>query len=412
VQPFNSYTRHTGSGYIKTHYIMKQIKLLVLSIFSLLAVNIANACHQSTVTYLSHTENANGTYTYDLRICIGFENTWGFQLTFNTANIVGVTPNCLLSASSGLNACATVSGNVVEYGDMDNTGAPAWLPGGNGVACYNISVTLDAPASSVNMYGAEWNFGPCSASAPLPSCFPSNATYTVMIDTYGPCNKGGNVTWSVDGTQIASVGQNGAATTWLYCGACGTTLTINANAGTTGPEPRCPGGVEAYEVYNSSGVLIASGGGDNSTSYSANISCVPLSADFLLFEGKKQTNSIIVNWTSIEEVSDLMYIVERSTDLVNWSALGFLKSDNEVNTKLNYAYEDRYPHDGDNYYRLKVLNPNISEKIFGPIIVDFRKKKPKLIKTVNILGQTLDENFRGYAIEIYEDGTTHKVYKE
>lgn len=388
---------------------MKRAKILALSLFCIAMLNVANACHQSTVTYLGVTENANGTVTYDLQICIGFEDTWGFQLTFNTANIVGVTPNCLLSASSGLNACATVSGNVVEFGNMDNTGAAAWLPGGNGTVCYNISVTLDAPASSVDMYGAEWNFGPCSSSAPLPSCLPSAADYTVYIqpNDCGP----NNADLIFDGvTVVDGVPEGLGQQVYNICG-CATNFSVSAPVTGNGAFA-CAAGVVSYSIYNSSGTLLASGGGGSTTTYGPhNVSCVPLNSEFIQFEGNKKNSIIELNWSIFEDKEDVLYLLERSLDLTNWHALEFVKSSNSIGVTSNYNYLDKSPSQGTNYYRITVINPDGIGAIHNPIAVHFDNKKAKVVKRVNLLGQEIGADERGYIIEIYDDNSAKKIYR-
>jgi hypothetical protein len=44
-------------------------------------------------------------------------------------------------------------------------------------------------------------------------------------------------------------------------------------------------------------------------------------------------------------------------------------------------------------------------KEYGPIGMDNTLKYSKLIKSTNLIGQEIDENYRGIVIEVYEDGT-------
>jgi hypothetical protein len=388
---------------------MKKFKILILSLSFIGILNVANACHQSTVTYLGVTENANGTVTYDLEICIGFEDTWGFLLTFNTSNVVSVSTTCLLSPTSGLNACATIGSNTVEYGNYDNTGAAPWLPGGIGVQCYNISVTLDAPASSVDLFGTEYEFGPCSSSAPLPSCLPSVADYTVYIEP-NDCGPN-NADLIFDGvTVVDGVSEGLGQQVYNICG-CASNFSVSAPVTGNGAFA-CAAGVVSYSIYNSSGTLLASGGGGSSSTYGPhNVSCVPLSTDFLQFEGTTANTSIVINWSAVQENANLLYVIEKSKDIHVWEPIGFINSIKEVNTLINYKYEDTNPYEGVNYYRLKVID-NYKEKTHNPIAVSFLFKETKLVKLVNSLGQVVDDQAKGHIIELFDDGSARQTYKE
>ena len=44
-------------------------------------------------------------------------------------------------------------------------------------------------------------------------------------------------------------------------------------------------------------------------------------------------------------------------------------------------------------------------KEYGPIGVDNTLKPSKLLKIINLMGQEINENYKGIVIEVYEDGT-------
>jgi hypothetical protein len=63
-----------------------------------------------------------------------------------------------------------------------------------------------------------------------------------------------------------------------------------------------------------------------------------------------------------------------------------------------------------NYYRLTQVDFDGANKTYGPISIDNRSNKI-VLRSVNLLGQEVDENEKGIIILIYEDGTMEKVFR-
>lgn len=131
---------------------MKYLKITSLLVFLLFAAsNASYACHDVTITETNAVDNGNGTFTYDLEICLGaIEDTWGFELELTyaggTGNIVGNT-NCITSSNTGETICASLpstsgSGDI-EYGDFDGTGGAVYSDGSTN-ECATISITVDS----------------------------------------------------------------------------------------------------------------------------------------------------------------------------------------------------------------------------------------------------------------------------
>ncbi len=92
---------------------------------------------------------------------------------------------------------------------------------------------------------------------------------------------------------------------------------------------------------------------------------VPLPVSLLSFEAIKQTNKVLLQWATENEVNANAYIVERSADGINYISIGTITANNSAGTN-NYSLTDLQPIQGLNYYRLKMTDKNGSFR-YSPI---------------------------------------------
>ena len=78
---------------------------------------------------------------------------------------------------------------------------------------------------------------------------------------------------------------------------------------------------------------------------------------------------------------------------------------------INYSYLDSFDDLVIHYYRLKQVDYDGQYKVYGPILLDNTKSFKKIVKYVNVLGQEVDSETKGFIFEIYEDGTMKKVIR-
>ncbi|MBK8355593.1 MAG: T9SS type A sorting domain-containing protein [Saprospiraceae bacterium] len=88
-----------------------------------------------------------------------------------------------------------------------------------------------------------------------------------------------------------------------------------------------------------------------------NTGLTPLPVNILSFDAKSLNNKTVqLTWNVAAEVDVKEYIVERSNDNRNWSAIGSVKA----SQKSTYGFNDNSPVSGVNYYRLAVKDVNAS----------------------------------------------------
>jgi hypothetical protein len=74
------------------------------------------------------------------------------------------------------------------------------------------------------------------------------------------------------------------------------------------------------------------------------------------FSGAKVENTIALKWNTAEETNSDHFEIQRSGDGKKWETIGTQKSQTESYIVVNYSFTDKKPANGDNYYRLKMID--------------------------------------------------------
>ena len=129
-----------------------------------------------------------------------------------------------------------------------------------------------------------------------------------------------------------------------------------------------------------------------------------LPVELLYFEGTKYPTFNLLKWSTASESNSDYFSIEVSTDGLTWKKIGEKKAAGNSNTKINYSYTHSFDNHDINYYKLLQYDYDGVFKGYGPIGLDNTLKKVKLIRVTNLIGQEIDENYKGFVIELYEDG--------
>jgi hypothetical protein len=84
----------------------------------------------------------------------------------------------------------------------------------------------------------------------------------------------------------------------------------------------------------------------------------PLPVRLLTFRARYNGRTVDLNWATATEINSDYFLMERSTDGINFSAIGRVQAAGNSSVRLNYAGEDRQPLNGVSYYRLKMYDRN------------------------------------------------------
>jgi hypothetical protein len=82
----------------------------------------------------------------------------------------------------------------------------------------------------------------------------------------------------------------------------------------------------------------------------------PLPVELFSFTAEKNNESVILNWTSVSERNNKKYIIERSSDLNDWKAIGEVEGAGNSSTVAEYNFIDHSPLNGISYYRLRQVD--------------------------------------------------------
>jgi hypothetical protein len=141
--------------------------------------------------------------------------------------------------------------------------------------------------------------------------------------------------------------------------------------------------------------------------------CSPLPIELVEFNGINNNDHNIITWVTVTEINNDYYTLERSTDGFNWFEINVTDGAGNSLTPILYSYKDyNYNKNSTNYYRLKQTDFNGVFKYFNIIyITNDTPIKPKLLTIYNYIGQEVNNSATGFLIEVYDDGSTKKIYK-
>ncbi|MCC6723007.1 MAG: hypothetical protein IT258_00760, partial [Saprospiraceae bacterium] len=85
---------------------------------------------------------------------------------------------------------------------------------------------------------------------------------------------------------------------------------------------------------------------------------VQLPVELSKFQVVKEEDKALLNWETASEKDNDKFVVERSTDGLAFEAIGELEGNGTTTEAKHYAFVDKYPLPGVNYYRLKQVDFN------------------------------------------------------
>ncbi len=78
----------------------------------------------------------------------------------------------------------------------------------------------------------------------------------------------------------------------------------------------------------------------------------PLPVQFLLFNVRCAGNSVLINWKTAQELNSSRFMVERSADGIQWTAIGMMPAAGNSSTERSYSFIDNSPVASGAMYRI------------------------------------------------------------
>ena len=136
-----------------------------------------------------------------------------------------------------------------------------------------------------------------------------------------------------------------------------------------------------------------------------------LPIELISFDGTNLESYNFITWSSASEHNNDYYLLERSTDGIDWSVINNQKGAGNSSIKIDYSFRDFTYESTINYYRLSQVDFDGNSETFKTIVVNNLGKSKQILFLTNILGQIVDDEATGILIVHYTDGTSEKIYK-
>ena len=94
-----------------------------------------------------------------------------------------------------------------------------------------------------------------------------------------------------------------------------------------------------------------------------------LPVEVVSFVANCNSKEVDVKWTTASEQNSQNFIIENSRDLSNWITVGEVDAAGNSNQSIDYSIIDENPIAGISYYRMKQVDLNGAQRIYGPISV-------------------------------------------
>ncbi|MBK9637829.1 MAG: T9SS type A sorting domain-containing protein [Bacteroidetes bacterium] len=99
----------------------------------------------------------------------------------------------------------------------------------------------------------------------------------------------------------------------------------------------------------------------------------PLPVEYFSFDAKAKSNHVEVIWSTASEVNSDYFIVEKSTNGTSFNPIGKVNAAGHSTALLTYLFNDAFPSQGNNYYRLKQVDRNGTFEYSQVRVVNFKK---------------------------------------
>lgn len=144
---------------------------------------------------------------------------------------------------------------------------------------------------------------------------------------------------------------------------------------------------------------------------SSSICAIILPIGLIELKGKKVEDYNLITWKTAFESNNAYFVVSRSTDAKNWTEMVRLNGAGSSTNTISYSVKDSQPEIEINYYKITQVDFDGEAAEYGPISMDNSSEPRVLIKTVNLLGQEVDEFTNGFVFNCYSDGSTEKILR-
>ena len=136
--------------------------------------------------------------------------------------------------------------------------------------------------------------------------------------------------------------------------------------------------------------------------------------NLLSFTGHNTVDGNSIQWQTASEQSNDYFTLERglyNNGSVEWTKFQPINSAGDSEIINTYKYFDLNYLNDINYYRLSQTDYDGNSITYEIISIDNRINKKEILSITNMLGQEVDESYKGMIIITYIDGSIEKTIK-
>lgn len=346
------------------YYKLRTMKKILLILLTLLTIQ-SFACHTTSLALVSApTPIGGGQYSTVVRACFGQYTAGNWGGTNNFQLVVGGTTFASFSP-------ATITNNYFAYTTASCSGPNCFMG-----TCAAVSATATGVliSSTIIKYTT-------TSSIPV--------GYPIVPDDNETC-AGTSTSYCKNITVVT----NGYPTS----------ISLNGNVEVTTPE--------ICVIVCGHSASYAGGPCNGTFNPNMTISISPLPIELLYFQGYKTSCGInYLIWETATEMNNDRFEIERSIDAINFEKIVMIKGAGNSTSNNKYNFVDSKPSQQLNYYRLRQIDYDNKSEVSSIISIDNScDKNVTIIKTVNLLGQEVGENYSGIKIYYYSNGSVVKKY--
>jgi hypothetical protein len=141
---------------------------------------------------------------------------------------------------------------------------------------------------------------------------------------------------------------------------------------------------------------------------------VSLPVSLVSFTGHNTVDGNSLEWKTSYEINSDYFTLERGlyrNDSIEWTKFQPINSAGNSEIINTYKYFDLNYLNDINYYRLSQTDYDGNSVTYDIISIDNRLNEKEILSITNLLGQEINENYRGMVIITYIDGSIKKIIK-
>lgn len=143
----------------------------------------------------------------------------------------------------------------------------------------------------------------------------------------------------------------------------------------------------------------------------ANLDCAILPVELFSFSCSETSGGIALEWNCATETNNSHFILERTIDGTNYDFVARINGAGTSSLATHYAFTDITAPTGVNYYRLRQVDFNGAETVYGPIACEYHGTEPALMQVYNLAGQEVfADQTTDYITSMNQSGLTVGIY--